>query len=218
VFVRNGTTWTQQAYIKASNAESSDSFGGNNLFGFGFRSSAIALSGDTLVVGAPGEASASTGINGNQFDNFAMGSGAAYVFVRSGSTWTQEAYVKASNTGDMDRFGSVVAIHGNTLAIGAPNENSSATGINGNQFDNMAMGSGAVYAFTRSGTTWMQAAYVKASNNGPFASSDFFGRGVALDADTLAVGAPNEASNATGINGNQSNNSFISAGAVYVIR
>ena len=58
-------------------------------------------------------------------------------------------------------------------------------------------------------------AYVKASNTG---SGDFFGSSVALSGDTLVVGAPGESSNATGINGNQSNNSVSDSGAVYVYR
>ena len=64
---------------------------------------------------------------------------------------------------------------GNTLAVGAGKEDSNATGINGTQTDNSATNSGAVYVFTRSGTTWSQQAYVKASNSG---ASDLFGRRV----------------------------------------
>jgi hypothetical protein len=141
------------------------------------------------------------------------------VFTRSGTTWTQQAYVKASNTGADDSFGySVVLLaDGSTLAVGAYNEASAATGIGGNQADNSAGGAGAVYVFTRSGTTWTQQAYVKASNTG---ADDGFGRSVALSADgsTLAVGAYGEGSAATGIDGNQADGSAVQAGAVYVFR
>jgi len=204
VFVRSGTTWTQQAYVKASNTRASDHFG-----------TSVALSGDTLAVGAPYEASAATGVNGNQADNSAYAAGAVYVFVRSGTTWTQQAYVKASNTGAGDFFGYSVALSGDTLAVGAPNEGSAATGVNGNQANNSANGAGAVYVFVRGGTTWTQQAYVKTSNTG---ASDGFGVSVALSGDTLAVGALGEASSATGVNGNQADNSASQAGAVYVFR
>jgi hypothetical protein len=208
VFTRSGSVWSQQAFVKASNTGANDQFG-----------SSVALSSDggTLAVGAPGEDSSATGINGSQSDNSATDSGAVYVFTRAGSVWSQQAYLKASNTGASDRFGSSVAISsdGGTLAVGAYYEDSNATGINGNQADNSATESGAVYVFTRSGSVWSQQAFVKASNTG---ASDQFGSSVALsdDGGTFAVGAPAEASNATGINGNQADNSAIDSGAVYV--
>ena len=70
------------------------------------------ISGDTVVVGAFSEDSNATGVNGNQSDNSATDAGAAYVFVRNGTTWTQQAYLKASNTEANDVFGSAVAISG----------------------------------------------------------------------------------------------------------
>jgi uncharacterized repeat protein (TIGR01451 family) len=107
----------------------------------------VAISGDTVVVGARLEQSNATGVDGNQADNSASQSGAAYVFVRSGSTWSQEAYLKASNTGADDQFGASVAISGDTAVVGARSEASNATGVNGNQADNSAVGSGAAYVF-----------------------------------------------------------------------
>jgi trimeric autotransporter adhesin len=196
------------AYIKASNTGTSDKLGW-----------AIALSADgsTLAVGAPGEASVATGVDGNQADNSTPGAGAVYVFTRSGTTWTQQAYIKPSNTNAGDNFGQSVALSadGSTLAVGAPREASAATGVDGNQADNSAPGAGAVYVFTRSGTTWTQQAYIKASNTN---AGDNFGQSVALSADgsTLAVGAPGEASAATGVGGNQANNANPGACAVYV--
>ncbi|TKB32571.1 MAG: integrin, partial [Nitrospira sp.] len=72
-----------------------------------------------------------------------------YVFTRTGTTWSQQAYVKSSNTDTGDGFGISVALSadGNALAIGAYNESSTATGINGNQADNSAPDSGAVYVY-----------------------------------------------------------------------
>ena len=96
-------------------------------------------------MGAFAEASAATGANGDQADNSAAAAGAVYVFVRSGSTWTQQAYVKASNTEAQDFFGHSVALDGDTLAVGAIGESSAATGVNGDQSDNSASGAGAVY-------------------------------------------------------------------------
>ncbi|MBL8693789.1 MAG: FG-GAP repeat protein [Planctomycetes bacterium] len=202
VFVRNGTTWTQQAYLKASNT------GANDQFGF-----SVAISGDVAVVGANLEDSASTGVNGMQSDNSAASSGAAYVFVRNGTTWTQEAYLKASNTGSNDFFGASVAVSGDVIAVGAHLEDSAATGVDGDGTNNVAADSGAVYMFERQGSTWMQSGYIKASNTG---ASDQFGSSVALSMDTLVVGASNEDSNAVGVNGNQSNDGAGNSGAAYV--
>ena len=143
----------QTAYLKASNTAQFDEFGG-----------AVAVSGNTVVVGALGEFSSATGVNGDQSDNSAPDSGAAYVFVRTGSTWSQQAYLKASNTDASDFFGLSVALSGDTLVVGATLEDSSATGVNGNQSDNSALNSGAAYVFVRTGTTWSQQAYLKASN------------------------------------------------------
>ena len=202
VFVRTGSTWTQQTLLTASNAETGDFFGGS-----------VAISGDTVVVGAQLEASAATGINGNESDNSATNAGAAYVFVRNGTTWTQQAYLKASNTEAFDRFGIRAAISGDTAVIGAIGEDSAATGINGNQSDNSATDAGAAYVFVRSGSTWTQQAYLKASNAGAF---DDFGYSVAISGGAAVIGAWEESSAATGVNGNQSNNSAGGSGAAYV--
>ncbi|ABX05043.1 MAG TPA: integrin [Herpetosiphon sp.] len=202
IFVRTGTTWSQQAYIKASNPDFNDLFGHS-----------VALSGNTLVVGAVNESSEATGINGNQTDNSAMNAGAVYVFVRSGTTWSQQSYLKASNAEAFDQFGWIVALDGNTLAVGANLESSNATGVNGNQADNNAVRSGAAYIFVRTGTTWSQQAYLKASNT---EANDNFAMALDLSGDRLVVGAVNEDSAATGINGDQSNNDAASAGAAYV--
>ncbi|MBK8170389.1 MAG: integrin [Sandaracinaceae bacterium] len=208
VFTRAGVIWTQQAYVKASNTNASDTFG---------FSVAVSSDSNTLAVGARDEDSNAGGINGDQTNNSAANAGAVYVFTRAGSVWTQEAYVKASNSGGGDLFGSSVALssNGNTLVVGALGEASNATDVNLSQTDNSASGSGAAYIFVRALSVWSQAGYVKASNTD---AGDHFGTSLALSSDgnTLAVGAPNESSNATGIGGNQANNSATSAGAVYV--
>ena len=118
------------------------------------------------ALGAIGEASNATGVNGDQSDNSAPDSGAAYLFVRNETNWSQQAYLKASNAGAGDEFGVGVGLSGDTAVIGAPHEGSNATGVNGNQSNNSAAGSGAVYIFVRNGTNWSQQAYLKASNTG----------------------------------------------------
>ncbi|MEY2407389.1 MAG: trimeric autotransporter adhesin [Verrucomicrobiota bacterium] len=202
VYVRNGTNWTQQAYLKASNS------GADDLFGC-----AVAISSNTLVVGAYQERSSATGVNGNQANNSASGAGAAYVFVRNGTNWTQQAYLKASNSGASEYFGWSVAISGDTLVVGAPSEPGSGTGVNANQADQGAMDAGAAYVFVRNGTTWTQQAYLKASNT---SAQDYFGGSVAMSGNTVVVGAWGEDSNATGVNGDQDNNSALYSGAAYV--
>ena len=208
LFVRSGSTWAQQAYLKASNTDAAD------LFGF-----SLSLSGDggTLAVGAPSEESNRTGVNALQSNNDAGGAGAVYLFVRSGSTWTQQAYLKASNTDAGDNFGQAVSLsdNGSTLAAGARFEDSNATGVNTGQANNDAGDAGAVYLFVRSGSTWTQQAYLKASNTD---AGDLFGFSLSLSGDggTLAVGAWREESNATGVNGDQINNGAPGAGAIYI--
>ncbi|QDU86628.1 hypothetical protein Pla163_37790 [Planctomycetes bacterium Pla163] len=187
VFVRSGSTWTQQAYLKPSNAQAGDLFGAS-----------VDVDGDTVVVGAPNEDSSATGVGGDATNNAAVRSGAAYVFVRSGSTWTQQAYLKASNTDPDDGFGSGVQVDGDTVAVGAKGEDSSAEGIDGDASDNSAPNAGAVYVFARAGTTWSQQAYVKPSNT---SFNDIFGASLALSGDLLAIGATGDSSLATGIGG-----------------
>ena len=208
VYSRSGGTWSQQAYIKGSNTEAGDWFG---------QSVALSANGNTLAVGADGEDSNAVGVNGDETNNGRSNSGAVYVFTRSGTVWTQEAYVKASYSWTGVSFGYSVALSddGNTLAVGARGESSSSTGINGDQANNGAIASGAAYILTRTGTSWSQQAYIKASNT---QANDRFGASISLSSDgnTLAVGAIYEDSSATGINGDQSDNSVSSAGAAYV--
>jgi hypothetical protein len=207
VFIRSGNRWTHQAYIKASNTQSSDSFG-----------FAIALSGDgnTLAVGATLEDSGARGVNGNQADNSAQSAGAAYVFVRTGTSWAQQAYIKASNADAGDQFGWSIALShdGNTLAVGAQSEASMTMGVNGNQDDNSAADAGAAYVFARSGAIWTQQAYVKPSNA---QAADRFGFSITLsgDGNTLAVGSYDEDGSATGVNG-ASDEGAPNSGAAYV--
>ena len=145
VFTRNGTTWSEQAKLTASDGAAGD--------GFGF----VSLTGDAVVIGAP-------------FDDAFKGS--AYVFTRNGTTWSEQAKLTASDGAGNDTFGFRVSLIGDTVVIGAP----SLFGI----------GTGSAYLFVRSGTTWSQRAKLTASDG---AVGDKFGLGVSLSVDTAVIGA-----------------------------
>ena len=204
VFTRSGTTWTQQAYLKASNVDAGDSFG---------ERVAISDDGNTIAVTAFSEASAATGVNGNQGDNTAADAGAVYVFTRMGTTWSQQAYVKASNTNAMDGFGYALSLagDGNTLVVGAYREDSSNTV---GPLDNSVSSAGAVYVFTRT-ASWAQTAFLKATQNDP---GDNFGYNAAIarNGQRIVVGCTGDSSSSSGIGGNELDNSKSSSGAVYV--
>ncbi len=209
-------------YIKASNTGYGDQFGtGGTLLG-----DAVVLSddGSTLAVGATFEASGSAGINGDQADDSVYGAGAVYVFTNAGGSWSQQAYIKASNPGLTDNFGYAVELSadGDTMAVSAYFEASGATGVGADQSDDSIPQAGAVYVFTRSGGVWSQQAYIKASNTGhvpedenEIGDGDQFGFAIALsdDGDTLVVGAIAEDS---GLSSDPGDNGLQSAGAVYV--
>jgi len=208
VFTKSGGAWSQQAYIKAANPEVYAWFG---------YSVALSADGDTLAVGADDEGGGAAGINSDPSASYIEGSGAVYLFARSGGVWSQDALIKAANAELYDHFGSAVALSadGDTLAVGAYREDSHATGVDGDQADNSADDSGAVYVFAKSGGAWSQQAYIKASNAD---ANDYFGAEIALSADgnTLAVSSPQELGGATGVDGDQADNSAPYSGAVYV--
>lgn len=178
----------QQARMKADNAGNNDGFGVS-----------VAVSGNTVVVGASQEAGPS---------DVLANSGAAYVFVRDGNTWTQQGYLRAPNAGMDDFFGGAVAISGDVIAVGARGEDATAAGDPSN---NALTDSGAVYVFTRSGSTWSFQSRLKAPNAG---EQDFFGIAIALSADFLVVSATGE-DNDSGSVQSDNNNGF-NDGAVYV--
>ncbi len=100
------------------------------------------------------------------------------------------------------------------MVVGAKDESSAATGVNGDGSDNSATSAGAAYVFGRSGTVWAQQAYLKASNTD---AGDRFGASVAVSGDRVVVGADGEASAATGVNSDQADNNAAGAGAAYVL-
>jgi hypothetical protein len=153
IFVRNGTTWTQQHKLTTLDGQAHDQLGER-----------IALSGDTLLVGG---VHLDIGSNTDQ--------GAAYVFVRNGTTWTQQQKLVASDGAAGDQFGRSVAVRGNYALIGASSDDQDA---NGNQ--------GSAYFFARNGATWAQLQKLTAADG---AAGDQFGVSVAIQGTTLAVGA-----------------------------
>src|SRR5690606_15353104 len=125
------------AYLKEKNVQALDYFGYT-----------VAIDGDTIAIGSPGESMCGTGINSSSLDSTCYGSGAAFVYVRNPATgeWWQEAYLKSSNTFEFHKFGTSVAIDGHMLVVGAERENSCSVGIDGEQ-DNDDCRSGAAYVF-----------------------------------------------------------------------
>lgn len=154
VFVRSGTTWSQQAEITASDAA--------NYAGFG---NSVTLDGDTALIGADG-----TTVNRLNY------AGAAYAFIRSGTTWSQQAELVASDAAPYDMFGTSVSLSGDSALIGA-----TGNAVAGHS------DAGAAYVFVRSGSLWGQ--QTELSDPGATAD-DSFGSSVALEGDTAFVGAP----------------------------
>lgn len=193
VYRKVAGAWVQEAFLKASNPGSNDIFG-----------TSVSISGDTIAVGAPANGS----------------SGSVFVFVRSGSTWTQEAILKASNFGSGDHFGSSVDIDGDVIVVGAEWEDSSQTTVTNGpaaSADNSKSDSGAAYVFRRTAGTWTQEAYLKTPNPD---NNDYFGWSTSISGDTIVVGAYKEDSQAVTSNGTTASgdNSKSESGAAYVFR
>jgi len=151
VFVGNDTEWTQVAKLVASDGAAADQFGGS-----------VSISGDTAVVGACGD------------DDKGGDSGSAYVFVRSGTAWTQTAKLVASDGAASGSFGCSVSISGDTAVVGGVGDNDDGDY------------SGSAYVFVGSGDVWTQTAKLKASDG---AANDRFGQSVSISGDTVVVGA-----------------------------
>ena len=152
VYTRTGTTWTEQAKLTASDGANGDQFG-----------SSVAIAGDTMVVGSR------FGVNGN-----ATSSGSAYVFTRTGTTWTEQAKLTASDGAPVDEFGRSVAIAGDTIVVGSWRDDDNGTD------------SGSAYVYMRTGITWTEQAKLTASDG---VAEDYFGRSVAIVGDTIVVGS-----------------------------
>ena len=152
VFVRSGTSWSQQAKLMADDATVGDLFG-----------NAVAIDGDTLVVGAWADDNAG-----------GMNAGSVYVFVRSGTVWSQQAKLISDDGAPSDLFGGSVSVSGDTLLVGVQSD------------DDAGGGSGSAYVFVRSGTNWSQQAKLTADDA---AAVDLFGEAVSLSGDTALIGS-----------------------------
>lgn len=166
VFIRAGTTWRQQAKLTASDGKARDWFGVR-----------VAISGDTAVVTADADDDDANGVD----------SGSAYVFTRSGTTWSLQAKLTAADGAPVDLFGYSVALSGDTAVFGAKFDDDDINGVD----------SGSAYVFVRSGTTWSQQAKLTAADGEP---GDEFGYSVALDGDTVVVTANADDDDVNGIN------------------
>lgn len=261
LFSKSGGMWTQEYYIKSPNSESGDLFGS---------SLCMSKNGKWIGIGAYGEDSNATGVNGNQNNNEMESSGAVYIYSFDNSALQFHSYIKASNPDVQDNFGTSIALNeeGTYLIVGAPYEASNSAGINGNQFNNSLYRSGAVYFYKRDAGTWNFNSYIKSSQPSAWADfgyslsisndgntfivgapiddnfngtvyifkydntiyqsgilkakfpghSDAFGTSVCINntGNLILIGAPGERSNARNLNGNQNNNSYPAAGAVYL--
>lgn len=158
-------TGEQQAYIKADHPSETP------VFGF-----ALALSGNTLLVGVPYEDSSASGINATPVDASVVNSGAVYVFVWNGDTWIRQAYIKAPSVRSEDYLGFSAVIDGDTIAVGVPGQDLGLPTI-----------AGKVFIYTRHDGVWSLQAQLSASDA---AAGDAFGYMLALERDRLVVGAP----------------------------
>lgn len=125
----------------------------------------------------------------------------------------EEAYGKATIPAASSQMTHCMSLWGDRVAVGAPGHSSASSGINGDENDESSPSSGAVYVFVRTETGWKQEAFIKPESPG---DGDLFGFSVALVADTLVVGAPQEGGGSPGRNGDQDSNDTPQSGAVYV--
>jgi len=178
IYHNDGTQWNRQAVIDTEYQDVFDEFG---------HSVNLSADGNTLAVGAIGEDSNATGVNGDQSDNGSSDSGAVFVFVRDGESWNQQAYIKGSSADDIHQFGSAVALSADGGILAASSSSS-------------------VFLYGRTGTQWSQWDFLRPVN---FSFDDQFGRSLSLshDGDTLAVGAYLE---------DGENDDYEDAGAVYI--
>jgi len=164
IFTRSGSTWTEQQKLLPDDTPTSASFG---------IQVAMNYNGDTIA------------ITSSQDNITQTESGAVYIYTKSGGTWSQQAKIKADtpiNGESLGNGGLSLSDDGNTLIVGCPN------------VDDQASNQGAIYIFTRSGSTWSQEQRIYDSNG---AASQFFGRGVSISGDgtIAAIGARGDDNN-----------------------
>ena len=152
VFAFDGATWSQQAKLTASDGAEFDFFG-----------QAVSLEGDRALLGAPLD------------DDVGSASGSAYVFMASGSVWSQQAKLTASDGAMFDDFGTSVSLDGSQAIVGSVGD------------DDLGSTSGAAYVFTLDAMVWGQQAKLTASDG---AADDFYGLSVSASDGQFLVGSP----------------------------
>jgi uncharacterized protein (TIGR03382 family) len=151
VFVRSGSLWNEQAKLTASDGAFSDYFGVS-----------VSVSGDTAIVGAIFD------------DDNGINSGSAYVYVRSGSSWNEQAKLLPGDDASGDQFGCSVSVSSDTAVVGASLD------------EDNGYNSGSAHVFVRSGSTWTEQAKLLPADG---AAGDYFGKSVSVSGDTAVVGA-----------------------------
>jgi len=152
VFRRSGSSWTQEAKLVAGEGNAHDEFGGS-----------VCIEGNYAIVGATRD------------DGLGENAGAAYIFVRTGNDWMQQARLVALDGADGENFGNSVSIDGNYAVIAA------------NLDADMGQDSGSAYIFRREGQNWAQQAKLTAPDGD---QNDYFGQGVSIDGSYVVIGAP----------------------------
>jgi hypothetical protein len=193
VYTRSGTTWSLQQKLVAS--------GTNGRVAYDHLGQSVSISVDTLVVGAYGQSYDAAGATS------LASAGAAYVFTRSGTTWSQQQKLVGTGTNGRlanDRFGYAVSISVDTVVVGALQQSYNAAGAT-----SLAI-AGAAYVFTRTGTAWSQQQKLVGTGTNGRVANDYFGVSLAISADTVVIGASSQSYDAAGAT------SLSSTGAAYV--
>lgn len=218
VFQRTEGNWTEVQTLDSPYSFAPSSGLDQRTAGFGLN---LALTGDTLVAGVPDDHSAAGGVDGNHLDQAAAQSGAAWVYRNVAGAWIREAYLKASNPHPRAKFGHAVALAGDRLVVGAPEEASAGIGVNGDQTPVAGIRPGAAYVFHREGATWAQRAYLKPAeqNHARADKGDKFGISVALAGGAVLVGAEADDHPGRGINpADPAATGAIESGAAYLFQ
>lgn len=229
----DGEGWKTEAWIKPLNSGPLDAFG-TNL--------ALSTDGNILAVGAIGEDSPATGVNGDTSNGCynvkddkvvladcnksypVLNNGAAYVFTRAAGVWSQQAFFKPGTYYPNAQFGVAVDISndGSTLAVGAVGDAAYVSGVINqptieDQNSVNHLNSGATYVFSRNGSSWTQQAFIKPEVVLPGYQ---FGNEVKLsgDGNILAINSLLESSNSKGIDGNPGDTSAVGAGAMFIFK
>jgi hypothetical protein len=197
VYQRNNGQWTE-----AQELEAPASLEDGATFGWG-----VDLAGDVIAIGAPRARGGDEG----------QGPGEAFVYERAAPSgmWTLKQSFRATIPRASDWFGWGVELSESLLLLSVPGDASSSLGLMGDPNLDGARNSGAIYMYGRNKDQWVETGFIKSSNSN---TPDYFGWAIAMQGDTIVSSATGEASDATGVQGNQASNALESAGAAYVFR